>query len=182
MASSVSEPIIQMQITLFWGAVPCGLIKRKLLDQFSGSWTLKEFPPLGRIIPTRLCRFTAMAVGTSNIKGKDKGKFHRISGHDGPEGIRGCCTLSLTTSLDWGGCSTPRPGRLNPWKETGYPLYWRLGRPKGRSERVRKISLPPGFDPRTFQAAAILYTGYSIPAHELQTKVYKNTLLEKNTG
>jgi hypothetical protein len=80
----VSEPIIQMQITLFWGVVPCGLIKRKLLDKFS--WTLKEFPPPGRIIPTRLCRFTAMAVRTSNIKGKGKGKFHRISGHEGPEG------------------------------------------------------------------------------------------------
>jgi hypothetical protein len=48
---------------------------------------------------------------------------------------------------------------------TQYPLYRRLGRPQGRSGRVRKISPPPEFDPRTFQPVASRYTDYDIPAH-----------------
>jgi hypothetical protein len=40
------------------------------------------------------------------------------------------------------------PAALTPGK-TWYPLYRRLGGPKGRSGRVRKISPPPGFEPRT---------------------------------
>ena len=36
-----------------------------------------------------------------------------------------------------------------------YSLYRRLGWPQGRSGHVRKISLPPGFDPRIFQPVAI---------------------------
>ena len=50
------------------------------------------------------------------------------------------CTLSLTQALVGGGCLTPRPGRFTPGKQTRYPLYRRLGGPKGRSGRVRKIS------------------------------------------
>ena len=38
-----------------------------------------------------------------------------------------------------------------------YPLYTRLGGPQGRSGRVRKISPPPGFDPRTVQSVANRY-------------------------
>ena len=38
------------------------------------------------------------------------------------------------------------PTNLLPGK-TRYPLYRRLGRPQGRSGRVRKISPPPSFDP-----------------------------------
>jgi hypothetical protein len=37
---------------------------------------------------------------------------------------------------------------------TRYPLYRRLGRPQGRSGRVRKISPPPGFESRTVQPRA----------------------------
>ena len=79
----------------------------------------------------------------------------------------------------WGGCSTSRFDRFIPGKETRYPLYRRLGRPQDRSGRVRKISPPPGFDPRTIQPVASRYTDYAIPTHELQTKVYKSTTLEK---
>ena len=39
------------------------------------------------------------------------------------------------------------PAALPPGK-IRYPLYRRLGEPQGRSGRVRKISPPPGFDPR----------------------------------
>jgi hypothetical protein len=55
------------------------------------------------------------------------------------------------------------PAAFTPGK-TRYPLYRRLGGPQGRSGRVRKISLPPGFDPRTFQPLASRYTDYAIPA------------------
>jgi hypothetical protein len=44
-----------------------------------------------------------------------------------------------------------------------YQLYRRLGKPQSRSGRVRKISPPPGFDPRTVQLVAIRYTDYAIP-------------------
>ena len=49
------------------------------------------------------------------------------------------------------------PAALPPGK-TRYPLCRRLGGPQGRSGQVRKISLPPGFDPRTVQPVASRYT------------------------
>ena len=67
-------------------------------------------------------------------------------------------TLSLNLALDWGGWSTPRPGRFTPRKETRYPLYRRLGRPHGRSERVRKISPPTGIrSPDRLARSELLY-------------------------
>jgi hypothetical protein len=62
---------------------------------------------------------------------------------------RGITTLSLTLVLDGGGWSTPRPGRFTHGEKTRYPLSRRLGRPQDRSGKVRKISPPPGFEPRT---------------------------------
>jgi hypothetical protein len=49
-----------------------------------------------------------------------------------------------------------------PERLTRYPLYRRLGGPKGLSGRVRKISPPPGFDPRTVHSVASRYTDYAI--------------------
>jgi hypothetical protein len=43
------------------------------------------------------------------------------------------------------------------------PIYRRLGGLQGRSGRVRKISPPPGFDPRTVQPVASRYTYCVIP-------------------
>jgi hypothetical protein len=43
------------------------------------------------------------------------------------------CTLSLTSALDGGEWSTPRPGRFTPGKYTRYSLYRRPGGPQGRS-------------------------------------------------
>ena len=54
------------------------------------------------------------------------------------------------------------PAALPPGK-TLYPLYRRLGGPQGRSGRVRKISPPQGFDPRTVQPVASRYTDWAIP-------------------
>jgi len=41
---------------------------------------------------------------------------------------------------------------------TRYTLYRRLGRPQGRSGRVRKNSPPQGFDLRTVQPVVSRYT------------------------
>ena len=51
-------------------------------------------------------------------KGKGKGKFLPITGHEGPEGQQMySCTLSLTSALDGSGWSTPRPGLFTPGKD-----------------------------------------------------------------
>ena len=76
-------------------------------------------------------------------------------------------TLSLTPALDGVDGEPHAPGRFIPGKETQYPLYRRLGGPRGRSGRVRKNLLPPVFDPRTVQPIASLYNVYAIPAHIL---------------
>ena len=67
----------------------------------------------------------------------------------------------MTTALEGGEGSASRPGRsLLPGK-TRYPLYMRLDGPQGRSGQVRKISPPPGFDPRTVQPVASHYTDWA---------------------
>jgi hypothetical protein len=66
------------------------------------------------------------------------------------------CTLSLTLAPVGVMWLTPRAGRFtagnNPVR-----LVWEVG-PQGRSGRLRKISSPPGFDPRTVQPLANRYT------------------------
>jgi len=57
--------------------------------------------------------------------------------------------------------------RVPPGK-TRYPLYRSLGVSQGRSERVRKISPPPEFDPQTVQPLASRYTDCVIPTHHMQ--------------
>ena len=52
-----------------------------------------------------------------------------------------------------------------PPEKTQYPLYRRLGEHLGQSGRVRKISLPPGFDPRTVHSVGSRYTDWAIPVH-----------------
>jgi len=63
------------------------------------------------------------------------------------------CTLSLTSAPDRVGGQRHAPAALPP-RKTRYSLYRRLGGPQGRSGRVRKISPPPGFEPRTTQPVA----------------------------
>ena len=90
--------------------------------------------------------------------GKSKCKDHYETAHEGPEGDqRYRSTLSLTSALDVGGWSMPRPGRFTPGKDP-VPILQEAGWPQGRSGRVRKISPPPGFDPRTVQPEASRYT------------------------
>ena len=67
----------------------------------------------------------------------------------------------MTTALEEGAMPATRPGSsLHPGK-TRYPLYRRLSGPQGLPGQVRKISLPPGFDPRTVQPVASRYTDYA---------------------
>ena len=104
-------------------------------------------------------RTSISQLAVRSVKGKGKSKVHPRTGHEGPEGeYRYSSTLSLTLALNQGGWSTPRPGRFTPGIETRYPLYRRLGGPQGRSGRLRKISPPPGFDPRIVQPMADRYT------------------------
>ena len=49
---------------------------------------------------------------------KGKGKVHPRSGHEGPKREWMYSTaLSLTSALDEGGWSTPRPGHFIPWTD-----------------------------------------------------------------
>jgi hypothetical protein len=57
--------------------------------------------------------------------------------------------------------SASHPGRSLSPEKFWYPLYRRLGGPQNRSGQVRKISPPPGFDPRTVQTVDSRYTGYA---------------------
>ena len=68
----------------------------------------------------------------------------------------------MTTALKAVEGSASRPGRFLLPGKTRYPLYRRLGGPQGQSGHVRKISPPPGFDPRTVQHVASRYTDYAI--------------------
>ena len=52
-------------------------------------------------------------------KAQVKGKVHPITGKEGQEvEKRYSSTLSLTSALDGGRWSTPRPGRFTPWKDS----------------------------------------------------------------
>ena len=66
------------------------------------------------------------------------------------------------------------PDALHPGK-IRYPLCRRLSGSKGRSGRVRKISPPPGFDPRTIQPVASRYADCAIPVRLIYNKVSENT-------
>ena len=58
----------------------------------------------------------ARAVPKVDCKGK--GKVHPRTGNEGTDvEYRYSSTLSLTSTLDGGGWSTPRPGRFTPWKD-----------------------------------------------------------------
>jgi len=80
-------------------------------------------------------------------------------------GLDVCLYSFFNLGARWGRWSTPRSGLFIPRKEIRYPLYRRVGGHQSRSERVRKISTQPGFDPQTFQPVTNLYTDCTFPAH-----------------
>ena len=70
--------------------------------------------------------------------------------------------------MGWSG-QRHAPAALAP-RKTRYPLYKRLDGLQGRSGRVRKISPPQEFVPRTVQHVAIRYTDWAITAHVIKGK------------
>jgi hypothetical protein len=147
----------------------CGFLS---LIPHTSTWCCAEIPALFSsclLACHALCRHFPTLPNFSScfpfiLEGK--GKVHPRTGHEDPQGKQTySSTLSLTSALDGVGWSALRPGRFTPGKETRYPLYRRLGGPQGRSGQVRKISPPPGFDPRTFQPVDSRYTDWAIPVH-----------------
>ena len=80
-------------------------------------------------------------------------------------GIEVLLNSFMTTALEGGEESASRPGRSLSPGNTRYPLYRRVGGPQSRSGQLRKISSPPGFDPRTVQPLAQSLYRLSYPAH-----------------
>ena len=87
------------------------------------------------------------------------------TGRTARKGSRGIALLFLDHGTRKGEGSASRPGLSLPPGKTRYPLYRRLGGSQGRSGQVRKISPPPGFDPRTVQPVASRYATLRYPAH-----------------
>jgi len=110
------------------------------------------------------------------VKGKVKITLEQATKARGGGEWRCSSTLSLTSALDGGEWSTPRPGRFTPGK-TRYPLYRRLGGPQGRSGQVRKISLSPGFDPRIVLPLASRYTDWAVAALCFADIIFSKCLL-----
>ena len=88
------------------------------------------------------------------------------TGRTAHRGSRDIALLFHDHGTEEGEGSASRPGRSLPPGKTRYALYRRLGGPQGWSGQVRKISPPPGFDPRTVQAAASRY-----PAHDVREEI-----------
>ena len=73
-------------------------------------------------------------------------------------------TLSLTSALDRGGQSTPRPDLFTPGKDP-IIIVQEAGVSQEQLGQVWKISPPPEFETRTVQPVASHYTDRAIPAH-----------------
>ena len=76
-------------------------------------------------------------------------------------GRRGIALLFQDLSARWVCVVSVTPRSPLPSGKTRYPFYRRLGGLQDRSEQVRKISPPPGFDPQTVQPVGSRYTDYA---------------------
>jgi hypothetical protein len=65
---------------------------------------------------------------------------------------------------------------------TLYPFYRRPGGPQGRNGRVQKITLPPGFDPRTLQPVDSLYTDWVIQDLTMSRAISQERRTEVDRG
>jgi hypothetical protein len=129
------------------------------------------------VIEHRMCVLIFSTTFVWNIiliEVKGKGKVHPRTGHEGPEGEkRYSSTLSLTSALNGGGWSMPRPGRFTPGKETPYPLYRMLGGRHGLSGRVRNISPPTGIRSPDLPARSESLYRLSYPGHSHRGTIIK---------
>jgi hypothetical protein len=113
--------------------------------------------PTSRLV----CRYSATVIFPSNTQLKGQ-----MLSSSRPWKPRGGVELQLysfvTSALVEDGWSASRPGSFTPGKDL-VPIVQEAGWAPGWSGRVRKISLPPGFDPRTVQPMASRYTDWAIP-------------------
>ena len=77
---------------------------------------------------------------------------------------RGMALLFFHFDARWGWVDNATPRLLYPRKDT-VSIVLDAGWYQGRCRRMWKISPPQGFDLRTVQPIANLYTDYAIPAH-----------------
>jgi hypothetical protein len=138
---------------------------RRLGGPHGRSGRAENLVPTGirsRTVQPAVTHYTDWATRPTPCPINVKEKIRPRTDHENSEGEQMyISTLPSTSALDRDGWSTPHPGRSLPPGETRYPLC----RPQGRSGRVRKISPPPGFDPRTVQPVASRYTDWAIAAH-----------------
>jgi hypothetical protein len=80
-------------------------------------------------------------------------------------------SVFFISAPEWGEGSASRPGRFLPPEKNRYPYYRRLGGPQGRSGRVRKISPPPGFDPRTVEPLASRYNDWATGPLQMEVHI-----------
>ena len=66
---------------------------------------------------------------------------------------------------------------LFPWNSPGTHCIGDWVGPQRRSGRVRKISPPPGIDPRTVQPVVSRYTDWAIPAYRHHTNTSRKDYL-----
>jgi hypothetical protein len=107
---------------------------------------------------TSACLRYALILSLHAVRTPTKQVSHFVQATTSLRESRGIALLCFYTStIEEGRGQRHALAALTPGK-TRYPLYRRLGGPQVRSVQVGKISLPPGFDPRTVQPVASRYT------------------------
>jgi len=86
----------------------------------------------------------------------------------------------MTVGLEGGECSAARPGRTLPPEKTRYPLYRRLGGPKGLSGQAKNF-VPTGIRSRTVQPVVSPYTDWATGPTEYRKYNSKNNQLDATT-
>jgi hypothetical protein len=79
-------------------------------------------------------------------------------------GDGGTSPVHSNPALEGGRWISPPPSRFTPGERPSTYCTYRLGWPRGRSARVRKISPSLEFDPRTVQHISSCHTDYAFPA------------------
>ena len=87
-----------------------------------------------------------------------KGKFLPKTAQEPREGVQVYLYSFFNLGDRWGVCGQRHAPAALPPAKTRNPSYRMLIGPQDRSGRVRRISLQPGFDPRTVQPVASRYT------------------------
>ena len=116
-----------------------------------------------------------------------KGKGHPLTSHRRNRVVEVYRYLCLTSALDVGGRSKPRPGRFTPGESAlCYPLSRKLSGPQGRYrpvwEREHFLTFPES-QPRTVENVASRYTDYATMFHvyivgHINNSIFRSILSE----